>query len=123
MSSLECNEEKKTNGKAPPTTNGEARKKKALRQRRRDRPKKHTYSLDAATRRDLAHIQIAARATSASEAVKLAIRRFAQIIRYAKKGYEISAVSLGTDKTVVIDVPGMKIDDPMEESDGNSISN
>jgi hypothetical protein len=91
----------------------QAEPKKKRTRRRKGRVKQQTFVFDAETQRDLANIQLATRAVSATEAVKTAIRRFAQMTRYRAKGYEIQARLIDADgngesRTVVLDVPGGK---------------
>lgn len=68
-----------------------------------------TYALDKETIRDLAQIQSALRATSASEAVRHVIRRYADQVRRVQDGWCIMAKRAGVDgraDVVSIDVPG-----------------
>ena len=73
------------------------------------RPKKsklirQTYDLDQATLKDLAMIQEAARASSAVEAVRLAIRKMADLIRHCDKGHSI-LVGQTSGETMMVDIP------------------
>ena len=88
---------------------------KRRRRRRRPKYKNLMYRFDDNVRRDISYIQAMSSASSGADAVRMAIRRFAQMVRYAERDYEIHAVNLETSKTVLIDVPGNQMPDKFDE--------
>jgi len=84
--------------------------RRKTRSRKRHSRKRSFFVLDSETLKDLDAIQYASRASSATEAVRTAIRRYAKMTRLAEDGYEIQAVakneSTGSEERIIIDVPG-----------------
>jgi hypothetical protein len=84
--------------------------KRARRPRRRVKPKRKIFPMDQATLTDLGVVQSALGATSSAEAIRVSVRKMADLIRRANKGYEIHAVD-PTSKNlgVVLDIPTRNI--------------
>lgn len=88
--------------------------KKVKRRRRtlkRPEYKRRTYMLDDETIRDTSVIQQGLRASTASEAVRYAVRQMAALMRYASNGYVIQANPPASNKGAIpllVDIPAAK---------------
>jgi hypothetical protein len=78
---------------------------------RRPEYKRRTYMLDQETIRDSGIIQQGLRASTASEAVRYALRQMAVLMRYVNEGYVIQAMPPATNKGAIpllVDIPSAK---------------
>lgn len=73
---------------------------------RKQKPRRKTFLIDYDTLADLGVIQTALRATSSAEALRVAVRKMADMVRAAESGKQIQEVDpQGTVPPVVLDIP------------------
>lgn len=78
--------------------------------RRRVKPKRKTFLIDSDTLSDLGVVQSALRATSAAEALRVSVRKMAELVRAANKGKQIHEVDpAGQAPPVVLDIPHLEV--------------
>ena len=73
--------------------------------RRKLKQIRKTFALDEHTLRDLREVQLASRATSETEAVRISVQKMARLIRLRHLGAAIPAVSID-GSSVAVDIPG-----------------
>ena len=93
-------------------------KTRTRKRKRRAKPRRKTFLIDSDTLMDLGVIQSALRATSSAEALRVSVRKMAELVRYANKGRQIQVVNpnkvvgpdgeLVTTPPIVLDIPCME---------------
>ena len=73
--------------------------------KRKVRPRRKTFVIDHDTLTDIGLVQKALRATSAAEAVRVSVRRMADLIRQADAGNAIQVVYPNQNAPLVLDIP------------------
>lgn len=79
---------------------------KARRKRKKLKPKRKSFLIDHETLTDLGVVQNALRATSSAEALRVSVRKMAEMVRAANRGLQFHAVDpAGITPPVCLDIP------------------
>ena len=83
---------------------------KPAKRRRKIKPKRKTFLIDSETLMDLGVVQSALRATSAAEALRVSVRKMAELVRAANKGKQIQEIDpTGKEPAVCLDIPHIEV--------------
>jgi hypothetical protein len=80
--------------------------KRVRKTRKRVKPKRKIFPMDQVTLTDLGVVQSALGATSSAEAIRVSVRKMADLVRRTNNGYEIHAVDpKSVNPSVILDIP------------------